>query len=208
MGVKIYVLDVSHISENEIDIYLNRLSKFRRKKVNSLSKLTDKKLSVGVGLLLDIALKPYGLNESDMTYRVNEYGKSEFENFLNIHFSFSHSGNYAVCAISDNRLGCDIEKIGRVDMKIANRFFTKAECDRIKSLNFDEQKIELAKIWTVKESYGKAIGRGVYSVLGTDINDIDYNINTFYDINDYVLSCCSEDNDVNLNIIDIKNDVD
>ena len=93
-------------------------------------------------------------------------------------------------------------------MKIANRFFTKAECDRIKSLSFDEQKIELAKIWTVKESYGKAIGRGVYSVLGTDINDIDYNINTFYDINDYVLSCCSEDNDVNLNIIDIKNDVD
>ena len=179
MGVRIYVLDVSHISENELDIYLNRLSKFRRKKVNSLSKLTDKKLSVGVGLLLDIALKQYGLNECDMTYRVNEYGKSEFENLTNIHFSISHSGNYAVCAISDNRLGCDIEKIGRVDMKIANRFFTKAECDRIKSLNFDEQKIELAKIWTVKESYGKAIGRGVYSVLGTDINDIDYNINTF-----------------------------
>ena len=208
MGVRIYVLDVSHISENELDIYLNRLSKFRRKKVNSLSKLTDKKLSVGVGLLLDIALKQYGLNECDMTYRVNEYGKSEFENLTNIHFSISHSGNYAVCAISDNRLGCDIEKIGRVDMKISNRFFTKAECDRINSLNFDEQKIELAKIWTVKESYGKAIGRGVYSVLGTDINDIDYNINTFYDINDYVLSCCSEDNDVNLNIIDIKNDVD
>ena len=208
MGVKIYVLDVSHISENELDIYLNRLSKFRRKKVKSLSKLTDKKLSVGVGLLLDIALKQHGLNECDMTYRVNEYGKSEFENLTNIHFSISHSGNYAVCAISDNRLGCDIEKIGRVDMKIANRFFTKAEFDRIKSLNFDEQKIELAKIWTVKESYGKAIGRGVYSVLGTDINDIDYNINTFYDINDYVLSCCSEDNDVNLNIIDIKNDVD
>ena len=208
MGIKIYVLDVSHISENELDICLNRLSKFRRKKVNSLSKLTDKKLSVGVGLLLDIALKPYGLNECDMTYRVNEYGKSEFENLPDIHFSISHSGNYAVCAISDNRLGCDIEKIGRVDMKIANRFFTKAECERMKSLNFDEQKFELAKIWTIKESYGKALGRGVNSVVGTDINDIDYNINTFYDINDYVLSCCSEDNDVNLNIIDIKNDVD
>lgn len=204
MGVKIYVSDVSHINENELDIYLSRLSEYRRKKVNSLSRLNDKKLSVGVGLMLDIALKPYELNEADMTYCVNKHGKSEFANLPNVHFSISHSGDYAVCAISDNTLGCDIEKIGRVDMKIANCFFTKAECDRLNSLNFDEQKTELAKIWTVKESYAKALGRGVNSVLGTDINEINYNISTFYDINDYVLSCCSIESDVEINRIKIK----
>lgn len=204
MGVKIYVSDVSHINENELDIYLGRLSEYRRKKVNNLSKINDKKLSVGAGLMLDIALKPYGLNECDMTYRVNEHGKSEFANLPNVHFSISHSGDYAVCAISDNTLGCDIEKIGRVDMKIANRFFTKAECDRLNSLNFDEQKTELAKIWTVKESYAKALGRGVNSVLGTDINEINYNISTFYDLDGYVLSCCSIENDVKINRIKIK----
>ena len=41
-------------------------------------------------------------------------GKPYFDSKPDIHFSISHSGDYAMCAFSDNPIGADIQKIQEI----------------------------------------------------------------------------------------------
>ena len=58
---------------------------------------------------------------------IAEGGKPYLVSEPGVHFSLSHSGDWAVCAIGDHPLGVDIEKCepGRPD--IASRFFHRDE---------------------------------------------------------------------------------
>ena len=99
--IKVYITTVS---ETAFDGAEKRMSEYRR---NKTRRRKNGALSLAAGLLLDYALREYGLRERDMEYRENEHGKPFFKN-NNIKFSLSHSGEYAVCAVSDDEFGIDI----------------------------------------------------------------------------------------------------
>ena len=81
--------------------------------------------------------------------------------------SFSHSGEYALCAVETTgcknvKLGCDIEKLRDYKEKLPKRFFCESE---IKSLS-KEKTLEgrrqlFCRYWVLKESYLKATGQGM-----------------------------------------------
>ena len=75
-------------------------------------------------------------------------------------FNISHSGDYAVLALSDGRVGIDVEKIRPVDFKIAEACFHGKE---LESFNFDPDKRpeNFYRLWTLKESFIKAVGQGL-----------------------------------------------
>lgn len=79
----------------------------------------------------------------------------------NFHFNVSHSGDYIVIAISSNgRVGIDIEKIKPINLSVSDTCFTKNE---IKYL-YNKKGTEIErfyKLWTLKESFVKAIGEGL-----------------------------------------------
>ncbi|MBR5406725.1 MAG: 4'-phosphopantetheinyl transferase superfamily protein [Lachnospiraceae bacterium] len=79
------------------------------------------------------------------------------------HFSLSHSGEYAICAVDNDIIGADIEYIDNKPVsynKIATRFFCRQEADDIKDTE------TFFRIWTLKESFTKAVGLG----LGLPLN--------------------------------------
>ncbi|MBQ8970059.1 MAG: 4'-phosphopantetheinyl transferase superfamily protein [Lachnospiraceae bacterium] len=83
-----------------------------------------------------------------------------------IEFSLSHSGDYAVCAISDRqgeKLGVDIEKRRKNEGKIAEHFFCENEVKRIRTAE------DFYRYWTLKESFTKAVGLG----LGLSLNSFE-----------------------------------
>ena len=87
----------------------------------------------------------------------DEKGKPHYngKDGFTLHFSLSHSGDYAACIISDVPCGVDIECIREKDItSLAKRVFSPAESKKITAREFYET-------WTVKESVLKALGTGL-----------------------------------------------
>ncbi|MCX6231643.1 MAG: 4'-phosphopantetheinyl transferase superfamily protein [Bacteroidetes bacterium] len=136
-------------------------------------------------------------------------GKPYIEN-QDLHFNISHSGKWVVAAFSDKELGIDIELIRDANYNVAERFYSKAELLHLNSI-MDEnaRKKYFFDLWTLKESYLKAIGTGLTKSLSSFTIEIKYNSISITDDkpidsiyfrqyefdNAYKLAVCSFDND-------------
>jgi 4'-phosphopantetheinyl transferase len=97
-------------------------------------------------------------------YLVGDYGKPSVMSDLNIDFNLSHSGNFALIAISrDHKVGVDVEHF-RPELeieKIARRFFSDIENAELMSLHPELRVSGFFNCWTRKEAYIKAHGLGL-----------------------------------------------
>lgn len=188
MTKTIYLADTYTLSNPQLfETAYRTVSPTRRAKIDAVRFDKDKRLSLGAGLLLHIGLTECGLKAPfDIDY--NEFGKPFLANNDGIFFSLSHSGTRAMCAISDVPVGCDIEIVKEADLKVAKRFFHPDEYEAILALATPESAAdfftEIAstaettkvsthatvsaaqsdmffRIWTRKESYVKAVGKGL-----------------------------------------------
>ena len=140
---------------------------WRKKRIDSMKHQRGKTLSLGVGILLHIEFEKIGYEEPQEVC-LNEFEKPFYKEYPEIHFSLSHSGVMAMCAISDRPVGCDVEKIRERRLDIAKRFFTSEEYDLIKSQQTEELQAQMFfRIWTLKESFVKCVGTG----LSTPLNE-------------------------------------
>ena len=92
---------------------------------------------------------------------IAEGGKPYLVSEPGIHFSLSHSGDWAVCAISDHPVGVDIEWCDPNRRDIASRFFHKDEIRYLNSLPPYARTDAFYSLWTLKESFVKSTGRGL-----------------------------------------------
>lgn len=138
--------------------HLNALPAWRREKALQYKKLDDRKRSVLAFVLLQRALREeYGITEVP-EFKYNEFGKPSLPN-LPIHFNLSHCKDAVVCAVSDHNIGIDVESIGPYNPDVVRRVCT---ADEFKILTQNENKdVAFIKLWTMKESYLKAIGCGL-----------------------------------------------
>lgn len=138
------------------------LSPYRQQKIALLKHQRDKNRSLAAGLLLDHALAVYGIQERSEEYEIGEWGKPTLKYHPQICFSLSHSGDYAICTIGDKPLGNDIERVREGRLKVADRFFAGEERNWIYDTeDAAEQTFRMFRLWTMKESFIKAIGRGM-----------------------------------------------
>jgi 4'-phosphopantetheinyl transferase len=103
--------------------------------------------------LLRYALKKRGIHQ--YTVLEDENDKPFLKENVGIHFSISHTRGLSACVLSKFCVGLDVEKI-RADYRpaVAKKVYTNSEIQRI-----DTPK-DFYKLWTLKESYIKAIGLG------------------------------------------------
>lgn len=107
----------------------------------------------------------------DLIFSSNEYGKP----FLSyphgrqhrpVHFSLSHSGEYAALAFSaSSPVGIDIEKV-RSSVKslaIAERFYHPEEAGRLASLPSQARTSYFFQLWTLREAFLKGLGTGFHT---------------------------------------------
>lgn len=143
----------------------SQLSSYRLKKLETLSAAQSIRQAVAAELLLNHALR--GLRpelELPLDISVNQFGKP-YCGGAGLFFSISHCEQYVACAVSDHDLGIDIQVSGRYNERFVKRFFTAVENDYIsKSLDKDRA---FTKLWSLKESYLKAIGTGLRTSLGS-----------------------------------------
>lgn len=115
---------------------------------------------LGELLIRKYLIQVLNIPNENILFRKNEYGKP-FVDF-DIHFNISHSDEWVVCAISNHPVGIDIERISEIDIKIAEQFFHENEYIWLQSKAQNSQVSSFFELWTIKESYIKAIGKGMY----------------------------------------------
>lgn len=86
----------------------------------------------------------------------SKYGKPFVRN-AEIYFSFSHSGRWAVCAVSYGNIGVDIEKTNDVEPELSGSICSPEE---LADFHGSVSSEKLCRLWTCKESYVKWKGTG------------------------------------------------
>lgn len=159
MKTRIYLADCRVLEDQALAECLPpMLPAARQEKLTRLREGQPRRLSLGAGLLLVHALREEGLHPAD--YTVDSYGRPSFPSLPDFHFSLSHSGETAMCAVSAKAIGCDVEERRSVDLRLAERFFHPDEWAYLSSLPQEAREEDFFRLWTRKESYMKALGLG------------------------------------------------
>lgn len=66
-----------------------------------------------------------------------------------------------IAVFADIEFGCDIKYMDSINLKLAERFFCKSEYEFIMEHQERERKAAFYRIWTIKESFMKAVGSGL-----------------------------------------------
>lgn len=167
-------------------LYHKVLSQDERDRASALRSESDQKRSIISRGLLRKKLGSY--LESDpahISFTYNEYGKPYLN--ANTHkgelkFNVSHSKDIVVYAVTLNReIGIDVEYLKEVSKadKIVERFFSEEEKKFYNSQSEDRKKWAFFTLWTRKEAYSKAMGRGI----GLPSKDFDLDLTADYDQN-------------------------
>lgn len=197
------------------------LSPYRQQKIALLRHQKDKNRSLAAGLLLDHALAVYGIQERSEEYEIGEWGKPTLKYHPQICFSLSHSGDYAICTIGDKPLGNDIERIKEGRLKVADRFFAKEELAWLYAAQeTDERTLRMFRLWTMKESFIKAIGRGMSLSLQDFVVHMEesgrarvrhtfdakyYHLREYREIDGYCTAvCCQDSGDMAYSMIPVE----
>jgi len=166
------MIKAAYCNIEELDLLrgIKLVSDDRKLKISRFRFDKDKKLSCGAYLLLMKLLNEE--NVINPIFKTQKYGKAYISNYENIHFNLSHSGKYVACAISDNKVGIDIEYNDPIiDLNIAKNYFYNEEYTNI--MNSANPSNEFFKYWVLKESYMKYTGLG----FNLELNSFQININ-------------------------------
>lgn len=105
----------------------------------------------------------YGLREcfgiTSFQIEFGEYGKPYLSEYPGVHFSISHCDTGCAVAVSNCSVGVDIQDLRPFSWDVAKRVCCQRELNELGRCPEEEQLF--AKIWVMKESYGKMIGQGM-----------------------------------------------
>lgn len=155
--MKWYKFNINNLTDELYEKYFSLMSRERQEYTSSLLKESDRKRTVaGEMLARRLLAEICESTEEGIVLRKDKNGKP-YAVGLNVNFSISHSGDFAVCAVDTKPIGIDIEKSRAVNLKTAYRFCNKNEINYI----FESDKEALPRffeIWTAKEAAYKLQG--------------------------------------------------
>lgn len=137
----------------------------RGEKVRALAVREKKNASLSAGVILPLALKECCLG-GEVKVEYAQWEKPRLIKPEGWCFNLSHSGEWTVLALSNGEVGVDIQQVKPVDMRLATRFFTESEQTEIENAGENAQEL-FYRIWTIKESYLKALGVGLSRPLNS-----------------------------------------
>lgn len=176
-----YVLPDEVKSVALLNQYSELLSPCERENVNRMGGDQLKKRALLARALVRTTIARYQtncqMNPRSLKFRKNIYGKPEVEwqnenNFSPppLHFNISHTSSMIACGVTVNvPIGIDVEeKQRRIKNNIiafAQRYFSPYEVKLLTAISDPEvQHQEFIKLWTLKEAYVKALGKGFSAV--------------------------------------------
>ncbi|MFE9275693.1 4'-phosphopantetheinyl transferase family protein [Paenibacillus glucanolyticus] len=162
--INVYAINIFSCKLNEIQ-YNNLLSCLQLDKQERIRRFHHRDDAIRT-LIADLLVRSIisselGIENQDVKFDKNEYGKPYLRSHQHFNFNISHSGKWVVCATSSYPIGVDIEYIKPIDFDIARRFFSYDEYRQLDMCNREQRLSFFYDLWTLKESYIKAIRKRV-----------------------------------------------
>lgn len=148
-----------------LSAHLPHNSSLKAEKFRNTADIQRKML--GELMIRAILCAKYKVPAGNIDFEYSENDKPALKSYDNIHFNISHSGDWVVCAFAEAPVGIDVEKIRKVNFGIAKRFFSEEEVKDLFSMPEHDQTDHFFDLWTIKESYLKAIGTGLTRSLSS-----------------------------------------
>ncbi|KAL3628276.1 hypothetical protein CASFOL_027322 [Castilleja foliolosa] len=164
-------------SESLLNQYLDILPPCEKENVLQMQGDELRKSALLARALVRTTIARYQINSHtnprSLKFRKNLHGKPEVDwQFKDswhppqLHFNISHTSSLIACGvIIDAQIGIDVEdkdrKIKHDILSFARRYFSKHEVQFLAAISEPQvQQMEFIKLWTLKEAYVKASGKG------------------------------------------------
>lgn len=162
--IELWYLNTKNISEEKVKVLFKDLPD---KMVNDISRFRnheDRKLKLFGKLMVRKYYEDNSIKFKWRDFQATSVGKPYCNGGKP--FNISHSGDYVTVAFSDQEVGNDIEKVVNFDIESVVGYLHPYEAEYIKH-NSNSKNI-FFKVWTRKEAYLKALGRGIIDDLNKE----------------------------------------
>ncbi len=188
---------ISSITNDEFTRYYLLMNNEKQKKVAAYKNIDDKKRTIAGEILARKMISSFcNVFPEDVFFELGLHGKPYVKN-LDVEFNISHSDEMVVCAISDNSVGIDIERVRPIGVNILRRVCTDVDLEyifgdtvTINNIpdNFnDKQLCRFYEVWTAKEAYFKYIGTGIKNLKSISMNEL-FEKRQIVNISDYIIT--------------------
>lgn len=163
--MKIAFISSAEIGDELLAEWLLEADESKRCEISLMRQADKRRLRIAADhLCRTAAAEALGLSPAEVKFGKNEHGKPITDG---MEFNLSHSGDIAVCAVSDKPIGIDIEALREIRPDAAKRF---ASAEELEYIGNDPRR--LFEIWTLKEAYFKCVGTGI----GSDIKSVTFTV--------------------------------
>ena len=173
----------------DLDAALAEISEQRREQALKFKHELGQRLCVLAYQLLKRGLKEiYGIQENPV-FEYNAHGKPSIVGHPEIFFNLSHCKEAAICVVSDQPVGVDVESVRSFNESLVRYTMNEAEVKAIESAK--DQAVAFIRLWTMKESALKLIGTGISNEMKQVLQQENLQFQTFVDTQSrFIYSIC------------------
>ena len=176
----VWTLSVTENDQKNIDKLSHILCTNELARLNQITHKQSKLEYQAAHILCRIMLSNFSdVAPADWYFETREHGKPEINkkmNHENLRFNISHTNGMVACALTKKHdIGVDLEWPSRFSNieSIAKKYFSSSEYNDLKARPPIEQRKVFFSLWSLKESYLKAIGKGLREPLDSFTFDLD-----------------------------------
>tara|TARA_R100000365_G_C2715968_1_gene49894 strand:- start:45 stop:689 length:645 start_codon:yes stop_codon:yes gene_type:complete len=153
---KVYFFNINEDFRKSYKFYLSQIPIELRKDILKFRNISDQHRCLVGKLLVRFALFQEGYGHNVLLNCKRDINNRPYLN-EKIDFNISHSGEYVVCAVTNNGfLGVDIERMDSIKIESLLYLFNESEIEKINN------RLDMFYLlWTQKEALSKAIGKGL-----------------------------------------------
>jgi 4'-phosphopantetheinyl transferase len=173
-GLAVWWLATEAAKPSDIERWLGSVDREERERAFRFRTEADRREFIAAHALLRTMLTHY-LEVPPLAWRffVDANGKPWIDPHVGPHgiqFNISHTrGLVAVALASRGAIGVDVEEIDdtKADLAIAEAYFARSEVEMLQQAPPSERTRCFFRLWTLKEAYIKAIGKGLSAPLSS-----------------------------------------
>ncbi|MGB8951568.1 MAG: 4'-phosphopantetheinyl transferase superfamily protein [Candidatus Aminicenantales bacterium] len=165
--MELYSLNrAGRLPEDIFSRLLKSVGSEKKEKICSFHKWEDAHRTLFADLLIRFCIaRKTGFPPEMLVFSTNAFNKPVLKNRDDLHFSLSHSGDWVVCAVDRQPVGVDIEEIRSVDEPLLRSCLSEEEHRALLKTSPSKRLSHFYTLWTLKESYLKAVGKGLWMPL-------------------------------------------
>ena len=159
--MRLEIFDIRDFTPESYAEALSKLPPARQAEINSTARQNAPQLRVaGETLARKMLAAESGLTPEARVIKKEALGKPYTES-LDIHFSISHSGSFAVCATHNAPVGVDIQRCDGVRELVLRRICSADEQSYVLS-SPEGQAERFIRLWCMKEAWVKRRGGSIF----------------------------------------------